>query len=898
MPTKLIILLTSLFAGLAFADNVVHPGVPVFDRPTLTTLGVQLPITGDDNFNASVSVRYRKTGAATWRQALPLFRVHPENTTWWTLTPQFAGSIFDLRPNTSYDVELHVLDPDGPVDQIFTMTASTRPVPSDPINPRVVNVSDVNGLLAAIRNALPGDIISVADGFYNVGSIYFFGSGTAQNPIVIRGASEDGTILDGGNCVGCNVMEIYGSYVHIERLTMQNAERAVRFQSSGITGNVIRRVHIKNTTMAIGDRANQTDFYICDNQVEGRLTWPTNYGSDGGVHSDDDGIVIAGAGHVVCHNRISGFADAIQINQDGSRAIDAYGNEVLYTYDDGIEMDTSEGNVRCFRNRFTNTFDTISLQPVLGGPAYVLRNIVVNVVGEQMKFHALGLNPPQETNGTLAYHNTFVSPVRALYMDTPNATHHFRIENNLFVGPAQISGNVFNWGGPIDDGLFDYNGYFSDGRFTINFLGIGYRNFSNFAAMQAGGLEPHGLMLNQPAFATGLTAPASYTAFLAPQDVTLAATSNAVDRGLVLPNINDAYTGLAPDLGAVESGCPTPIYGPRPAGIDESNEPFGCELAIAPPPSGASATFIKTDITTAGSWKGVYGAEGFNIIGDTVNNPSYVVPNISGSLPYTWASKTTDSRGLQKASSSSDRIAACRYSAGAFTIDLPFTDNNVHQVALYLLDWDNYYGRVERVDIVDANNKLLDSRVVSNFVGGQYLVWNLSGHVTIRVVNLNGPSNAVASGIFFGGATGATGLPVRIHCGGAQITDGSGNVWLADNAQNHNTTNAAIANTIMPALYQTEAWSESTLQYQFPVANGPATVKLHFAEFYWTRPGQRTFNIVINGTTYFPSFDILAAVPPNTAYDVSIPITVANGQITIQLVPVSGPAKIDAIEIF
>ncbi|HEY6392337.1 MAG TPA: malectin domain-containing carbohydrate-binding protein [Bryobacteraceae bacterium] len=223
----------------------------------------------------------------------------------------------------------------------------------------------------------------------------------------------------------------------------------------------------------------------------------------------------------------------------------------------------------------------------------------------------------------------------------------------------------------------------------------------------------------------------------------------------------------------------------------------------------------------------------------------------------------------------------------------------MHQVALYLLDWDNYYGRIERVDILDANNAVLDTRTVSNFVGGQYLVWNLSGHVIIRIVNRNASSYAVVSGLFFGGASGgAPFTPIRIHCGGAQITDASGNVWLPDNAQNRNVTNATIANTATPALYQTEAWSNSTLQYQFTVPNGPLTVKLHFAEFYRTQAGQRTFNIAINGTTYFSNFDILAAAPPNTAYDLSIPVTVNNGQITIQLVPVSGPAKVNAIEIF
>ena len=39
----------------------------------------------------------------------------------------------------------------------------------------------------------------------------------------------------------------------------------------------------------------------------------------------------------------------------------------------------------------------------------------------------------------------------------------------------------------------------------------------------------------------------------------------AVDRGVVLPNITDGFTGPAPDLGALEIGQPAPIYGPRPS---------------------------------------------------------------------------------------------------------------------------------------------------------------------------------------------------------------------------------------------------------------------------------------------------------------------------------------------
>jgi len=37
----------------------------------------------------------------------------------------------------------------------------------------------------------------------------------------------------------------------------------------------------------------------------------------------------------------------------------------------------------------------------------------------------------------------------------------------------------------------------------------------------------------------------------------------AVDRGLILPGINDGFVGAGPDLGAWELGREIPGYGPR-----------------------------------------------------------------------------------------------------------------------------------------------------------------------------------------------------------------------------------------------------------------------------------------------------------------------------------------------
>ena len=50
---------------------------------------------------------------------------------------QFAGSIFDLEPGATWEIELHAVDPDG-LDETRTVEAVTRPVPVEPLHPRAV----------------------------------------------------------------------------------------------------------------------------------------------------------------------------------------------------------------------------------------------------------------------------------------------------------------------------------------------------------------------------------------------------------------------------------------------------------------------------------------------------------------------------------------------------------------------------------------------------------------------------------------------------------------------------------------------------------------------------------------------------------------------------------------
>jgi hypothetical protein len=182
----------------------------------------------------------------------------------------------------------------------------------------------------------------------------------------------------------------------------------------------------------------------------------------------------------------------------------------------------------------------------------------------------------------------------------------------------------------------------------------------------------------------------------------------------------------------------------------------GLFFGTATPPVG-SASFVTTDTTTAGYWNRVYGAGGFDLAGDpSANNPSlpsYATVTMTGATSYVWNPSTTPLRALLKAAAgSNDGVAACWYGSSSFGVDVHLTDGQTHQVAAYLLDYDDSNGRSETVQVVDdATGTVLDTRTVTSFSGGKYLVWNISGNVTLRFLNNGGPTspNAVLSGLFF-----------------------------------------------------------------------------------------------------------------------------------------------------
>ena len=144
-----------------------------------------------------------------------------------------------------------------------------------------------------------------------------------------------------------------------------------------------------------------------------------------------------------------------------------------------------------------------------------------------------------------------------------------------------------------------------------------------------------------------------------------------------------------------------------------------------------------------------YGADGYDLFGGNQSVPSYATVAAAGETAWTWAASTTDLRALQQSPGSTSRLAAAWASPTSLTFDVNLTDGNAHRVALYLVDWDSTL-RSETVTMTDAaTGSVLDSRAVSAFHGGEYLVWTATGHFKITIARTGG-ANAVASGILFG----------------------------------------------------------------------------------------------------------------------------------------------------
>ena len=203
----------------------------------------------------------------------------------------------------------------------------------------------------------------------------------------------------------------------------------------------------------------------------------------------------------------------------------------------------------------------ISFQPMNGAPYYVLYN-QVSVLNNQSV-----LKLRDRSDRALIAHNTFVCNSGPMASGS-NYLVNFEIKNNLWISVNDRyawengSKTPINWKTDFDYDGFDWQNY----QYAFKW---GDRLDDIVEFYDSTGQEAHGIKIDHEScfdsldFREEMGNPGIVDSFYI-QYYTLNAACNAVNAGIPLVNINDGFTGAAPDLGAYEVGNPLPHYGVRP----------------------------------------------------------------------------------------------------------------------------------------------------------------------------------------------------------------------------------------------------------------------------------------------------------------------------------------------
>jgi hypothetical protein len=321
---------------------------------------------------------------------------------------------------------------------------------------------------------------------------------------------------------GCGVCTINGSHIVVRRNKVHNMQLGIFINWTG--------------TQAQGN-----DTRIEGNEVYDPLVneWP--WTAVKGSFMEGTGIIIRGhVGAIVRDNNVHNFFNGIYTGSSGALenpelAFDAdiYRNYIHHISDDGLEPEGACINQRFRNNSVDTSFVGLSVAPVTQGPTWVLRNIFTNFTGRGIKF-------ADDSDGiVLIYQNTgWTNASNINGMDLITPIHNVKMRNNTFQSTGYSFAEVPT-GSTAND--WNHNNWYTTRGTTgphFRWENVNYNTIS--ALCTASGLECNGYE-NIP----GFTNPTG-------GDFTLLSSSPNIDRGIVIPGINDDFVGNAPDVGAYE----------------------------------------------------------------------------------------------------------------------------------------------------------------------------------------------------------------------------------------------------------------------------------------------------------------------------------------------------------
>ncbi len=137
-----------------------------------------------------------------------------------------------------------------------------------------------------------------------------------------------------------------------------------------------------------------------------------------------------------------------------------------------------------------------------------------------------------------------------------------------------------------------------------------------------------------------------------------------------------------------------------------------------------------------------------------------------------------------------------------------------------------------------------------------------------------------------------------INAGGLAYDGNDGISYLASNGftgATDSSTTTDITNTSDVALYETSVYGTFTWTRSLP--NGSYTLILKFSENWAsaTSSGQRVFSVDVEGNRRVTDLDLFVSAPGQyNAYDVTLPVTITDGQLNVAFTPTANNAVLNA----
>jgi hypothetical protein len=527
-------------AGLGIKNLEAPAAVATFE-----SIGLYLKYQGDENGNSKCEVEFRKAGENPWQQGLTLWRDRKK--------PEFRGSLVQLSPDTEYEIRLHVTDPDGGTEtrEFKARTWSEQfkilkrvTLPSSSNEPLVIKESG---------SAEEGYIeYAPAEGSASVIDV----QNKHQSAVLINGAHHiilRGLTVKGGQQRAIQIEN--SSDIVIERCDISEWGRK-GIENFGLKDGGIWAQGIAVKRLIIQRNLIHHPRYNTNNWTQKRndmLKSKQPYHPIGAKGVD---LINTGGNHVIRYNHFFSdkdryFLDCIggaDNNGVGSPNCDSdiHGNLVEHSWDDGIEAEGANRNVRIWGNYIQHTYQAIATRSSTTGPLYIWRNVYGKSERAPGKgggyFHKAGFNNPEAgDHGVHVFHNTVLQPNGSGLASTGPMMYTIT-RNNIFDAPKGFKlvtkRKNLKWNREND---FDYD------------LVTGDMDFGGDA-----GHEKHVITAKPRYVQNSGFDPRNRTGIFH-----LADGSPGYDAGVRIPNFNDQFSGKAPDMGAHEAGFTPMEFGPN-----------------------------------------------------------------------------------------------------------------------------------------------------------------------------------------------------------------------------------------------------------------------------------------------------------------------------------------------